>query len=42
MDRVGYIEREAKTKAGRRKIGLTDVALEALKDLVESRFGEPE
>jgi integrase len=32
MDGVGYAEREPKTKAGRRKIGLTDVVLEALKE----------
>ena len=31
MDGVGYVEHEPKTKAGRRKIGLTDVVLEALK-----------
>jgi len=32
MDGVGYVEREPKTKAGRRKIGLTGVVLEALKE----------
>src|SRR5437764_10466947 len=32
MDGVGYVEREPKTKAGRRKIGLTSVVLEALKE----------
>ena len=32
MDGMGYVEREPKTKAGRRKIGLTGVVLEALKE----------
>ena len=32
MTGKGYVEREPKTKAGRRKIGLTDVVLEALKE----------
>src|SRR6266699_1404808 len=32
MDGVGYVEREPKTKAGRRKIGLTGVVLESLKE----------
>jgi integrase len=32
MDGVGYVEREPKTNAGWRKIGLTGVVLEALKE----------
>ncbi len=37
MDGVGYVEREPKTKAGRRKIGLPGVVLESLKEHGERR-----